>query len=220
LYDCPVLNDIFEAFNDTDNAVTMGTVIKAETDIFVPSVVFAVTMAVPTDTAVTNPVFDTVTAPLVEVHAIVLFVAVDGITVHDNCAVVPTISVVLVILITSPVEITVAITGTGVLLNTSVSTLPTIDPKPVQLSYPAFATYLPFDPDSISWKLLGLALYSNGFANTLQLIHAKYAAIVGAAILVPPNTYHDPFTIYATPVLGSAFAEISGVARPLALTDD
>ena len=42
---------------------------------------------------------------------------------------------------------------------------------------------------------------------------AIYAAIAGATILVPPTIIDAPFIIYDTPVLGSAFKDISGEER-------
>jgi len=131
--------------SDTDDTLILGIVIRVETEILVPSVVLAVMIAIPGNTAVTRPVLDTVTALLLEVHAIVLFVAAAGITAHDSCAVFPGAIVMLVLLIMRPAATTV------VLPKEFARTLPTIDPNPVQLSYPIFVVYLPFIPVVISW---------------------------------------------------------------------
>ena len=145
LYGCPIRRARFVALSDTDDTITPGIVTRVETEILVPSVVLAVIITIPADTAVTRPELDTVAAPLLEVHAIVLVVALAGITAHNSCAVLPTAILTLVVLIMRPAAITV------VLPKEFARTLPTIDPNPVQLSYPNLVAYLPFMPDVMSW---------------------------------------------------------------------
>ena len=145
VYDCPIRITRFVALSDTEDTPILDIVIPTETEILVPSVVLAVTFAVPADIAVTRPVLDTVTALLLEVHAIILFVTVAGIIAQDSCSVLPIAIVMRVVLMMRPAATTLVIP------KEFVSTLPTMDPNPVQLSYPIFVAYLPFIPEVISW---------------------------------------------------------------------
>ena len=96
----PSVNSALVLFKEIDVARTTFCLTVTEQDALrlLPSVVVAVMVALPGDFAVTRPLLLTVaTELLLVVHVTVLFVALLGSTVADNCIVLPSVNSALII---------------------------------------------------------------------------------------------------------------------------